>query len=100
MPLSLEFLRGVLGFIGIACAFMLGRAAALVRKGRQRPARLYAWIVRTLLCLGAIAIHHSIDGAAIMSWALSAVAFAGAFWDASREKKQEEIKLAINPDDE
>ena len=100
MPPSLEFLRGVLGFIGIACAYMLGRTAAQVRKGQLKPTRLYAWLIRTGLCLGAIVIRHAIDTAALAIWSLSAVAFAAALWDASREKKQEDLTHTIFPGDE
>src|SRR5579872_1740571 len=100
MPVSMEFLRGVLGLIGIGCAYMMGRSAGAVRKGWQKPTRLYGWIIRAFLCLAALTIRHAIDVAAIASWTLAAVAFAVALWDASREKKQEEVKLTIFPDDQ
>jgi len=99
MPVSMEFLRGVLGFIGVACAFMLGRTAGLVRRGQLKPTRLYGWIIRTLLCLGAIAIRHTVDVADIASWSLSAIVFALAFRDASHETKEEPVKLEIYPDE-
>jgi len=100
MPVSMEFLRGVLGLIGIGCAFMLGRALGAVRKGWQKPTALYGWIIRTFLCLGALLIRHIIDISALVIWLLAAVAFAVALWDASREKKQEDLTHSIFPDDE
>lgn len=96
----MEFLRGVLGLIGIGCAFMLGRSAGAVRQGRQKPSRLYGWTIRTFLCLGALMIRHEIDLAAIASWSLAAVAFGIGLWDASREKKQEDLTHTIFPGDE
>ena len=96
----MEFLRGVLGLIGIGCAFMLGRAAGAVRKGWQKPTRLYGWIIRTFLCLAALTIRHEIDTAAIASWSLAAVAFGIALWDASRVKKQEDLTRTIFPGDQ
>lgn len=100
MPPSLEFMRGILGFIGIGCAFMLGTAAAAVRKGTQKPTRIYGWLVRLILCLAAVAIRHPVDTADFTIWGLSAVAFGVAFWDGSREKKQEDLTHTIFPDGE
>jgi hypothetical protein len=40
------------------------------------------------------------DAAAIAIWSLSAIAFAVALWNASREKKQEDLTHTIFPDDE
>lgn len=95
----MEFLRGVLGLIGIGCAYMMGRSAVAVRKGWQKPSRLYGWVIRSFLCLAALTIRHAIDTAAIVIWALAAAAFAAAVWDASREKKQEDLTNSIFPGD-
>jgi len=43
MPVSTEFLRGVLGLIGIGCAYMMGRSA-----GWQKRSRIYGWWIRTM----------------------------------------------------
>ena len=99
MPVSFEFLRGVLGLIGIGCAFMLGRSVAAVRRGWQKPPAMYGWMIRAILCLGAIIIRHPVDVAAISIWILAVAAFAYALWDASREKKQEDLTHTIFPDD-
>jgi len=96
----MEFLRGVLGLIGIGCAYMMGRSLVAVRKGWQKPSRIYGWIIRSFLCLAALTIRHAIDTAAIAIWALAAAAFAAAVWDASREKKQEDLSKTIFPGDE
>jgi hypothetical protein len=99
MRVPIEFLRGVLGFLGIACAYMTGRTAAAVRKGWHKPSRLYGWIIRTALCLTAVAFRHPLDTADIVIWSLMAVAFSAALWDTSREKKQEDLNHTIFPDE-
>lgn len=96
----MEFLRGVLGIIGIACAFMLGRSAAAVRKRQVRPTRMYGWIIRTVLCLGAVLIRHDVDVAAIAIWAAAAAALGFAYWEASRVRKDEDLTPTIFPGDE
>ena len=80
MNVPMEFLRGVLGLLGLACAYMTGRTFAAVRKGWHKPSRLYGWIIRTVLCLGA-------------------VAFSLALWGTSREKEPEDLTHTIFPDE-
>jgi len=99
MDVPIEFLRGVLGLLGMACAYMAGRASAAVRRGWQKPSRLYGWIIRTVLCLSAVAFRHWLDIVDVIIWALAAVAFSAAFWDTSREKKQEDLTQTIFPDE-
>jgi hypothetical protein len=98
MPVSMEFLRGVLGLFGLACAYMTGRSAAAVRKGWQKLPRLYGWIIRSVLCLGAMAFRFPLDFVDILVWALAAVAFTSAFWSTSREKPQEDLTHTIFPE--
>jgi hypothetical protein len=99
MPASIEFLRGVLGLIGIGCAYMAGRSAAALRKGWQKKSRLYGWVIRTLACLIAMVIRHPVDAAAIAVWILSAAACALAFWSTSRERPPEDLTRTIFPDE-
>ena len=98
MPVSTEFMRGVIGLIGIGCAYMVGRSVVAVRKGWHKPSRLYGWLIRTAVCLAAVAFRHSLDTADIAIGALSAVAFSVALWDTSRDKKQEDLTHTIFPD--
>ena len=56
MPVSFEFLRGVLGIIGLGCAYMAGRSLAAAYKRGQKTSRLYGWVVRAVLCLTAAQI--------------------------------------------
>ena len=95
----MEFLRGVLGLLGVACAYMTGRTAAAVHKGWHKPSRLYGWIIRTVLCLSAVAFRYSLDMVDVMVWALAAVAFTFASWGTSRDKKQEDLTHTIFPDE-
>ena len=99
MPVPIEFLRGLIGFIGIGCAYLAGRATVAVRKGWQKPSRLTGWLIRMLLCFAAVVFRHPLDTADITIGALAIVAFAAALWDTSREKKQEDLTRIIFPDE-
>ena len=90
MPVSLEFLRGIIGVIGIGCAYMTGRAFVLYRKGIQKQFRFFGWVFRTVLCVGAVGLRHSVDAAAIVTWTLAGLAFALALWQYMRQKPDEE----------
>ncbi|HEX3742878.1 MAG TPA: hypothetical protein VHW09_03075 [Bryobacteraceae bacterium] len=94
----MEFLRGVLGLLGIGCAYMTGRAFIAVRKGWQKTSRLYAWIIRSLLCLVAVAFRFPLDFVDMMVWALALVAFSSAMWSTSREKPHEDLTSTIFPE--
>jgi hypothetical protein len=98
MPVSMEFLRGMLGLFGIACAYMTGRSFAAVRRGWQKLSRLYGWIFRALVCLLAMAFRFPLDFVDMMVWALAAIAFALGYWNTSREKPQEDLTNTIFPD--
>jgi len=99
MPVSFEFLRGALGVIGLACAFMTGRAVAGARKGWMKPARVTPWLVRDAICLGALAIRHAVDAVAVVVWSLAVVAGAGGYLVTSRRKPPEDLTRQIFPDE-
>lgn len=94
----MEFLRGVLGLLGIGCAYMTGRSVAAVRKGWHRPSRLYGWIIRTVLCLGAMAFRFPLDFVDMLVLALAGVAFTFALWGTSRQKPEEDLTRTIFPE--
>ncbi len=98
----LGFMRGFVGVIGVGCAYMLGRNVVFLRQGRVKLSRVYAWAIRTILCLLAawFPARPDVDTSDLVVWSLSVVAFAVAYWDTSRTKKQEEVKLDIFPDSE
>ncbi len=93
-------MRGVIGAIGIGCAYMLGRSVVYLRKGQVRISRMYAWLIRTVLCLLAVwyPARGYIDTSDIVIWLLAAVAFAAGYWDASRVRAQEDLTHEIFPD--
>jgi len=100
MPVSFELLRGVLGLIGVGCAYMLGRSVAAVRKGWQRKSRIYGWTIRMAACLVAMTIRHPVDLAAIAIWTLAAAAIAAAYWNTSRQRREEDLTHTIFPDEQ
>lgn len=97
MPVSLEFLRGIVGVIGIGCAYMTGRAFVFYRKGVQKQFRFYGWVFRTALCMIAVGLRHAVDAAAITIWSLAVAAFAIAVWQHWREKPEEDLTRTIFP---
>jgi len=94
---SMEFLRWVLGVIGVGCAYMAARAFVLTRKGLLRGSRTTAWLIRTVLCLGALMFRHDIDVVDITVWVLMAVAAAVGWWVHSRPPDQEDLTRTIFP---
>jgi hypothetical protein len=97
MPVSLEFLRGALGALCVLFAHMAGRSGPAVRSGQQKISRLYAWVLRALVCAIGVALRHPVDPIDIGVWVLSAAAFAAGWWDASRAKKTEDLTRQIFP---
>jgi len=95
----MEFLRGVLGLIGVGCAYMMGRSAAALRKGWQKKSRLYGWMVRAAACMVALMIRHPVDATAIIVWSVAAAVLAFGYWSTSRAKKEEDLTRTMFPDE-
>ena len=95
----MEFLRGLLGFLGMAAAFMAGRSAVAVRKGWQKPSRLYGWAIRTAVCVVAVAFRNPVDTVDLIVWGLAALAFAAGMWSALHQKPPEDLTRQIFPDE-
>ncbi|MGO9230183.1 MAG: hypothetical protein ACLQKA_13385 [Bryobacteraceae bacterium] len=95
--MSFDFLRGMVGILGIGCAHMLARVAVGVRQGRAKRSHLYAWIFRTAICLSAVALRHSVDVTDLAIWGLAGAAFAAGWWDVSRERQVEDLTRQIFP---
>ena len=89
----------MLGLIGIGSAFMAGRTMAAVRQGLLKPGRHYAWIVRAVVCLAALAFRHSLDALMIGAWVLSVAAFAGGWRHALHRQPPEDLSHEIVPRD-
>jgi hypothetical protein len=98
MPVSLEFLRGVLGVLCVFFAHMAGRSAGAVRQGRQKLSRLYGWALRTVLCGAIMVFRHEVDSIALGVWGFAVIAFAIGMWDVSRARKQEDLTHEIFPE--
>jgi len=90
----------MVGIIGIGCAHMLARALVGVRKGRSKLSYFYGWVLRTIVCLGAVALRHSLDLTDAVIWGLAVAAFAAGWWDASRERKVEDLTKQMFPEEE
>ena len=95
MPVSLEFLRGVLGVLGVIFAHLAGRAGAKVRKGKQKLSGFYGWLIRAAACVIAVSIRHQLGVLDVAVWVLCAVAFAFGWWDASRARPEEDMTQQI-----
>jgi len=95
MPVSTEFLRGVLGLIGIGCAYMMGRSA-----GWQKRSRIYGWGIRTAACMIALAIRHTLDATEIAVWLTAAAMLAVGYWATWRTKPEEDLTKTIFNQDE
>jgi hypothetical protein len=93
-------LRGLLGLIGIGSAFMAGRTMVAVRKGLVKAGRHYAWMVRAVLCLAALAYRHTLDALMIAAWAFSLAAFAVGWWQAANSRPPEDLSERILPREE
>ena len=98
MPVPFEFLRGVLGVLCILFAHMTGRSVAAVRKGQQKIARVYAWAFRALACGVVVGLRSSLDAIDVGVWMLAFAAVGLGWWDASRERKQEDLTRQIFPE--
>jgi hypothetical protein len=98
MPVSFEFLRGVLGVLCVLFAHMAGRSAAAVRKHQQKLSRFYGWIFRAAACAVALSLRHALDAIDVGVWILSLAALAAGWWDASRERHTEDLTREIFPE--
>jgi len=93
----MEFLRAVLGFIGIGCASMSARALVRARKGGHKRPNATAWPIRAVLCLGGVMFRHPIDWLDVAVWILMPAAAAVAGWVAAHPKPQEDLTGTIFP---
>ena len=98
MPVSLEFLRGLLGGLSIFFAHFLGRTIGKLSKGKTARRPLFTWGLRFALTLGAVC-YHAVDKLAMIVMALDVVAFAIGWWDEWRPKREEDLTHTMFPDD-
>jgi hypothetical protein len=98
MSVSFEFLRGVLGVLGIFFAYLAGRSGAQVRKGTQKLTSFYGWLLRAAACIIVVSIRHELGTLDIAIWVLCASAFALGWWDAARAHPPEDLTKQIFPE--
>jgi hypothetical protein len=98
MPVSLEFLRGMLVLLAIFFAYMAGRSIAASRRGRVAKSRVYAWIIRLTVCSAAVAYRSRFDLIDIALCVLAALALAAGYWEESRPKSQEDLTRKMFPE--
>lgn len=97
MPISLHFLRGVLGALSVLFAWQMGRSAVKVRRGTQKQSVLFTWLLRTAVTLGAVC-YRMFDTLSIIVICLDALVFAVGVWRERRPRKQEDLSKAIFPE--
>jgi len=99
MPnVPIDFIRGVLAFLCLFFGHMGGRSAAAVAKGRQKPVRLFTWVLRMLVCSWGLTIRHPIDNLVLGVWALELLVFAIGYWMVARAKPQEDLTRELFPE--
>jgi hypothetical protein len=98
MPVSFEFLRGVLGVLGIFFAYLAGRTGSQVRKGTQKLTAFYGWLLRAAACVIVVSIRHELGALDIAIWVLCAVAFGLGWWNAARARPSEDLSKQIFPE--
>lgn len=98
MPVSLEFLRALLGALSVFFAHFLGRTIGKI--SRSKPARrpLFTWGIRFALTLGAVC-YRAVDRLALITMFLDVIALAIGWWDEWRPKHEEDLTQTIFPDD-
>ena len=82
----------------MGCAYMTGRAYALVRKRQVTQFRFFGWVFRTVLCIVAVALRHDVDIAEIGFGVLFVTAFVLGFWNNMRVKKEEDLTRTMFPE--
>ena len=91
MPVPLEFLRGMLVVMALFFAYMAGRSLVGVQRRRVQKSKLYAWLIRLVVCAGAAAYRHPFDLLDAALCLLAALALAAGYWDEKRPRTEEDL---------
>ena len=86
----------LLALIGIGSAFMAGQNAGGVRKGRVKSARHYAWMVRAVACLAALAFRHAFDSVMMGAWRSPRSHSRGGWWQADASEAARKTSRTIS----
>ena len=95
--LPLDLLRGLLGALCVFYSHMTGRSVAALRQGRQRPSRVYGWVLRTILC-SAVLAWREVGGLAVAVWVLDLIAFGAGMWIIARARPEPDLVHEIFPE--
>jgi hypothetical protein len=74
---------------------MAGRSATAVALGRQKPSRMYAWLIRMTVCAGAMLFRQSLDAVAIGVYVLAGAAAGLGWWLERRPRQQEDLSREL-----
>jgi hypothetical protein len=99
MPVSLEFLRVLMGGLSVFFAHFLGRSVILTSRRRQGKRPLYTWAFRYAVSAGAVC-YFAIDRLALVVLILDSILFALGWWDEWRPKHQEDLARRMFGEDE
>jgi hypothetical protein len=97
MQVSFDFLRGVLGVLGVFFAYLAGRSGVHVRKGKAKLSGFYGWVLRAAACAIVVSVRHPLGVLDVAVWVAIAAAFACGWWIATRERPQEDLTEAMFP---
>jgi predicted MFS family arabinose efflux permease len=97
MPVSIEFLRGILALIGIGCAYLLGRSIAGYRRGWQKRSSVVGWALRTTACLLAVTLRNPSTLVIAGVWIAAAALAVLGYRVMSRARKEEDLTDTIFP---
>jgi hypothetical protein len=98
MPVSLEFLRGVLGCLSLFFAHFLGRTIGKIFKRKSSRRQLFTWTLRFVLSVGAVC-YRAVDNLAMIILILAALALAAGWWDEWRPKREEDLTQTMFGED-
>ncbi len=89
----IQFLRLIVGLLGMLFAYGLGRAAVRLRRNGQPVTKALTWVLRTSVAVLAILWTGRFDALGIVLLALIAASCAAGVYLETRPRKTEEIHL-------
>ena len=89
----MQFLRLVVGMLGVLFAYSLGRSVTRLRRNKQPVAKALTWFLRTAAALLAILWTGGFDALGIVLLSLIALSCAAGVYLEKRPRKAEEIHL-------
>lgn len=97
--MSFGLIRWILGFFCIFFAPAFGRSVIRFRQGRERPFRLIAWSLRTIVTGIVVAWTGGFDRTTIVVYSLAALLFAAGAYYEWRPRHDDELEKVMFPRD-